>query len=137
MLSRGAGPAGEYSAEKLRELKSNTRSLPAAKAVPRKPAVQPEFKLSGSFKRTDAPQDDRFDIRHPVVRLSASYAWVMFLQGRGWVSVFSPVAVPACVCLYAWEGFYACAQFGLTLTSTCLGLGPHLSSYHQVVPRHI
>ena len=55
--------AGEYSAERLRELKANTAQLPASKVdkAAVKAASTAVFKLSGSFKKPGAPQDDRFE----------------------------------------------------------------------------
>lgn len=55
--------AGEYSAERLRELKANTTQLPASKVdqAAVKAASNSVFKLSGSFKKPGAPQDDRFE----------------------------------------------------------------------------
>lgn len=47
--------AGEYTAERLKELQNNARSVPASA----KPAA-PAFKLSGSFKPAAPPKDDRF-----------------------------------------------------------------------------
>ncbi|KAI3437850.1 hypothetical protein D9Q98_000296 [Chlorella vulgaris] len=48
--------AGEYTAERLKELQQNARSLPASS----KPAGAPAFKLSGSFKPAAPAADDRF-----------------------------------------------------------------------------
>lgn len=55
--------AGEYSAERLRELRANTAQLPASKVdkAAVKAASDSVFKLSGSFKKPGAPQDDRFE----------------------------------------------------------------------------
>ncbi|CAK0740516.1 hypothetical protein CVIRNUC_001256 [Coccomyxa viridis] len=54
---------GEYSAERLKELKANTAQLPASKVdkAAVKAASSAVFKLSGSFKKPGAPQDDRFE----------------------------------------------------------------------------
>jgi hypothetical protein len=46
---QGVCTAGEYSSEKLAQLRQQTRSLPAA-AQPPKPANAGGFTLSGSFK---------------------------------------------------------------------------------------
>ena len=59
--------AGEYSAERLKELQKNTVQLPASKK-PDKPAPESIFKLSGSFKSAAASQDDRFEASAHVVR---------------------------------------------------------------------
>jgi hypothetical protein len=54
-------PAGEYSAERLRELQKNTLRLPADKKPPPAPLSE-GLKLSGSFKPAGKPKDDRFSV---------------------------------------------------------------------------
>ncbi|KAL4451797.1 hypothetical protein ABPG75_007459 [Micractinium tetrahymenae] len=53
--------AGEYTADKLKELQRNARSAPTSKPA-YKPVAAPAggFKLSGSFKAAAPPKDDRF-----------------------------------------------------------------------------
>eukprot|EP00884_Botryococcus_braunii_P016142 jgi/Botrbrau1/3210/Bobra.37_2s0040.1 len=61
--------AGEYTMDKLRQMRSSQRSFPTAAAKPAQAPetaaapAEPAFKLSGTFKRTDAASDDRFQIR--------------------------------------------------------------------------
>ena len=61
-------PAGEYTAERLKELQGNALRMPSAKPAA-KPAPESIFKLSGSFKSASAPKDDRFDASTAVVRM--------------------------------------------------------------------
>ena len=56
--------AGEYTAERLKELRAGTPLLPASKK-PSNPLADGSLgiiKLSGSFKPAGAPKDDRFSI---------------------------------------------------------------------------
>ena len=75
--------AGEYSAERLRELKANTAQLPASKVdqAAVKAASDSVFKLSGSFKKPGAPQDDRFEpLIQPVSALRSFHALYLLLS---------------------------------------------------------
>lgn len=55
--------AGEYTADKLRELRKQAISYPVPRAPTedaQRPVAAPAFKLSGSFKPATAAADDRF-----------------------------------------------------------------------------
>jgi len=65
----------------LRELKANTAQLPASKVdqVAVKAASDSVFKLSGSFKKPGAPEDDRFEPLIQPVRDTTFYMLSPFL----------------------------------------------------------
>lgn len=56
--------AGEYSNEKLQQLRQQTKAMPGAPTAAAKKAVEPTggFKLSGSFKAAKKPADDRYEV---------------------------------------------------------------------------
>ena len=68
-----SAPAGEYTAERLKELQGNALRMPPTRPAA-KPAPESIFKLSGSFKSAAAPKDDRFDASTAVVRMRAQAA---------------------------------------------------------------
>lgn len=72
--------AGEYSAERLQQLRQHTKQLPVRPTRKAESSAGGGFKLSGSFKAAAKPADDRFEVNasdlvrmtHPEVLTSWS-----------------------------------------------------------------
>ena len=70
VISSSTVGAGEYTADKLKELKKQAKSYTGPRAsssgpeLKEDPDVQPAFKLAGSFKPAAAASDDRFQPLH-------------------------------------------------------------------------
>lgn len=74
--------SGEYSNEKLQQLRQQTKSMPGAPAAA-KPVDTGGFKLSGSFKAAKKPADDRYEVSAcDMVRLQGDgvegHLWIFF-----------------------------------------------------------
>lgn len=76
--------AGEYSSEKLSQLRQQTKSMPGAAAVAKPLHAAGGFKLSGSFKAAKKPADDRYEVNaSDMVRCCSRRALAVLPNSRG------------------------------------------------------
>lgn len=63
--------AGEYTSERLKELKQNALSYSTAKFADDVPVAEPLIKLQGSFKAASSAQDDRYKMGSSIAVVSS------------------------------------------------------------------